>query len=241
MKQWISRAGLVGVLGLLAACGSSLEGSQTQASGRVNAMVAGFLDTTFNAGSTHPGYVNTTFPSAISATGKAVAVIPTSIATQGRIVVAGATDRFAVVRLNLDGTLYTAFGGAVGAAGKVQTPVGTGTSGANAVAVQADGKIVAAGYGTRSASGTDFAMVRYNPDGTLDTSFGTPGTPGIVMTAVSSGNGWDQINSIAIDSSGKIVAAGYDTLNGRFEFAVARYNSNGLLDSTFGTGGIARA
>ena len=73
----------------------------------------------------------------------------------------------------------------------------------------------------------DFAVVRYNPDGSLDTSFG--GT-GIVGTPV--GTGYDVATSVAIQADGKIVVAG----NG---FAVVRYNTDGTLDTSFnGTGKV---
>ena len=79
------------------------------------------------------------------------------------------------------------------------------------VAIQSNGKIVAAGYGD-----TDFALVRYNTDGTLDTTFGSDGK---VTTAI--GSGLDSARSVAIQSDGKIVAAGSRDSNN--DFALARY------------------
>lgn len=102
-----------------------------------------------------------------------------------------------------------------------------------AVAVQDDGgveKIVVAG-----TSGGDFALARYLPDGSLDTSFGTSGT-GIVTTDIGSDS--DHGSDVAVDSNGKIVVAGYTNASGTNSvFAVARYNTDGSLDSTFDADG----
>ena len=104
------------------------------------------------------------------------------------------------------------------------TSVTSGDDYGMAVAIQSDGKIVVGGF-----AGSDFAVVRYNPDGTLDTGFGTNG---IVITSISAGS--DQANDVVIQPDGKIVLAG--TSSG--SFALVRYNSNGTLDSSFGSGGI---
>ncbi|MEJ7665424.1 MAG: delta-60 repeat domain-containing protein [Hymenobacter sp.] len=77
---------------------------------------------------------------------------------------------------------------------------------ASSVAIQSDGKIVAAGYSYNDGTDDDFAVVRYNPNGTLDTSFN--GTGKVVTPVGSSG---DCANSVAIQSDGKIVAAGGST------------------------------
>ena len=159
----------------------------------------------------------------------------TSVAIQsdGRIVVAGrsynGTDGdFAVVRYNIDGTLDTSFNGT----GKVTTDIGSSDEGAHSVAIQSDGKIVAAGYAI--VNGNKFALIRYNTNGTLDTSFNGIG---IVTTDV--GTTLTGANSVAIQSDGKIVAAGVGGI-GRFgAFAVVRYNTDGTLDTSLnGTGKI---
>jgi uncharacterized delta-60 repeat protein len=104
------------------------------------------------------------------------------------------------------------------------------------------GKIVAVGTNTPPTdpslgySNSDFALARYTSSGVLDTTFGSGG---IVTTDFSSGG--DQGNSVALDSSGRIIVAGasWHTVNGVItdEFALARYTENGLLDTTFGTDG----
>lgn len=110
-----------------------------------------------------------------------------------------------------------------GSGGKVTTPVGSGRDLAQAMALQTDGKIVVAGYARN-----DFALVRYNPNGTLDATFGTGGK---VITPI--GTGVDEAYAIVIQPDGRIVAAGRAGSN----FAAARYNPDGSLDSTFGNGG----
>ncbi len=169
-----------------------------------------------------------------------------ALQTDGKIVVAGFTlsgglNHFALARYNPDGSLDTTFG----PNGEVVTDFGTGGSQANAVAVQADGKIVAAGFATGPGGANEFALARYNPtDGSLDTTFNPMGnTPGEVTTLI--GLGGDLANAIAIQSDHKIVVAGTARVSDTdFDFALARYNvgvvgqPDGSLDSNFGTGGI---
>jgi uncharacterized delta-60 repeat protein len=94
------------------------------------------------------------------------------------------------------------------------------------------GKTVAVGL-TYDGVGDNFAVARYNKDGSLDSSFGTGG---IVSTDFAGGD--DQATSVAVQGD-KIVVAGITTPDGgaTYEFALARYNKNGSLDSSFGTGG----
>ena len=131
---------------------------------------------------------------------------------------------FALVRYKTDGSLDTSFG----ATGKVTTPIGSGYDYANAVAIQSDGKIVAAGSASNS-SNYDFALVRYDTEGLLDTSFNTTG---IVIIAI--GSGYDYANAVVIQSGGKIVVAGTSYNGNDYDFTLARYNTNGSLDTSFG-------
>jgi uncharacterized delta-60 repeat protein len=105
---------------------------------------------------------------------------------------------------------------------------------AYAVALQPDGKILAGGStGQCGGSGDNFALARYNADGSLDTTFGTGGK----VTTDFFGTR-DEIHSLAIQSDGKIVAVGFTVVSGtNWDFAIARYNTNGSLDTAFGTGG----
>ena len=115
--------------------------------------------------------------------------------------------------------------------GKVTTAIGSAMTLLRSVAIQSDGKIVAAGY-SDNGSNYDFALVRYNTDGSLDTSFDSDGK---VTTAIGSGN--DSAFSVAIQSDGKIVAAGYSTTVVTDDFALVRYNTDGSLDTSFDSDG----
>lgn len=97
------------------------------------------------------------------------------------------------------------------------------------VVVQPDNKIIVAGYGLNITS-FDFELVRYNTDGTLDETFGEAGK---VITDL---GGSDQINSMLLQADGKILVAGR-SVNTNYYFALARYNTDGILDNTFGTNG----
>jgi len=153
--------------------------------------------------------------------------------TDGKIVAGGyasngQNDDFAVTRLNTDGSLDTTFGGT----GKVLTPVLASNDVVNAVAIQSDGKILAAGSALNGAT-NDFAIVRYNTDGTLDTTFDTDGK---VVTSIIFGD--DVVTSMAVQSDGKIVVAGYSIGSGQADSYVLRYNTNGSLDTSFSADGI---
>ncbi len=138
----------------------------------------------------------------------------------------GSNYDFALVRYNVNGTLDTTFDGD----GKVTTPIGSGEDYGWAVALQSDGKIILGGY-SFNGSNEDLALVRYNSNGSLDTTFGAGGK---VVTPV--GTGRDEIRGIAIQPDGKIVVSGFAT-SASSDFVVARYNANGTLDASFnGTG-----
>ena len=119
--------------------------------------------------------------------------------------------------------------------GKVTTTFGSGSNDwADAVAIQADGKIVVAGYSNASGN-DDFALARYLPNGTLDASFSGDGR---VLTNFGSGSN-DWANAVALQPDGKIVVAGLssDSASGNEGFALARYLPNGAMDASFGGDG----
>jgi uncharacterized delta-60 repeat protein len=169
---------------------------------------AGELDPTFDG----DGRVMTDFGSYEAASGIAVQA-------DGKIVAAGSSEGdFALARYSADGSLDPSFDGD----GRVKTDFGGGEA-ADGVAIQADGKIVAAG-----SNGGDFVLARYNPDGSLDPSFDGDGR---VTTDFGAGDGGAEI---AIQADGKIVAAGSSFAGGdASDFALARYNADGGLDPTF--------
>jgi uncharacterized delta-60 repeat protein len=124
-----------------------------------------------------------------------------------------------------------------GIAGKVTSSFSGFGDQANAMAIQADGKIVAAGSTRTSNSdgNTDFALARYNVDGTLDTTFGLDGK---VTTEFSTSVEVEEVRGIALQSDGKIVVAGHRATGQGDSFALARYNPDGTLDTSFGAGGL---
>ncbi len=154
-----------------------------------------------------------------------------AIQDNGKIVVAGYSNKggfkwdFALARYDTNGSLDTTFDGD----GKVFTEVGGIAGYARSIAIQDNGKIVVAGYNYDGGIEHDFALVRYNDNGSLDTTFGGDGK---VITDLG-GNG-DQAYSVVIQDDGKIVVAGYSNKGGSgSDFALVRYNSNGILDTTF--------
>ncbi|WP_157580753.1 Ig-like domain-containing protein [Segetibacter koreensis] len=180
---------------------------------------AGTLDKTFSDDGKLIGYFpagNTTY---------------TAVATQsdGKIVVAGYTYTasgadFVLARYNTDGTLDTTFS----LDGKQTTDFGSTADLASSLAIQKDGRIVLAGSTNIDNSGADFALARYNPDGTLDTTFSQDGRQ---TTDFTSGN--DFAASVALQGDGKIVLAGMVVNNYYRDFGLARYNTDGTLDITF--------
>jgi uncharacterized delta-60 repeat protein len=158
---------------------------------------------------------------------------PQDIAVQpdGSIVVVGTSnDGFAAVRYRFDGDLDSSFG--VG--GVVVTDIQAGQDVANAVAIQADQKIVLAGT-TRSASTNTerSAVVRYRVDGTLDTSFGGTG-----IVRPNFGGSFDGAEAVGVQPDGKPVVFGRSAMGGAMGFALLRLQPDGKPDSSFGTLGV---
>ncbi len=190
----------------------------------------GTLDTTFGRG----GKVRTDFPG--------LAAVPSSVVIQsdGKIVVAGGAfplftflGNFELVRYNPNGSLDRSFGN-----GGIVTTTFPEGSYAFDVALQPDGKIIAAGtvfvdFNPGDISDTDFALARYNSDGSLDTTFGNGGT---LMTDFFGNE--DDAFSVLIQPDGKIVAVGSaNNPASYYDFAAVRYLSNGTIDTTFGVAG----
>ena len=184
-----------------------------------------------------------------------------ALQSDGKIVLVGtyydaakAHNDFEVVRLNANGSLDTTFGGGTG---KVITAVTPYEDDATGLMLQADGKIVVEGQAVTSATTTTtknrgvvtttttstygVAILRYNADGSLDTSFGTGGKA-IVSPAHLLPGTPPQVDSMAIDSGGRILIVGDIPylLSGSsqyYEGNILRFTAAGRLDTTFGSGG----
>jgi uncharacterized delta-60 repeat protein len=173
------------------------------------------------------------------------------IQPDGKIVVGGVSERatsgsdFALVRLNPDGQPDLTFDGD----GKVFTPLGQGAGVAD-LAIQPDGKIVAAGTAAvqdppTSQSIETFATVRYNPNGSLDTTFDTDAMvfTRFVSTGPFGSLPHNRVTSVALQSDGKIIVAGSAgsccSPQPPSQIAAIRFNADGSPDSSFGTDGKA--
>jgi len=185
-----------------------------------------FLLARFNAdGSLDQGFgnngsVETTFGDQTAA---ASAIV---VQADGKIIVVGVSgagpyselNDFALARYNEDLTLDATFN----ATGTVLTPFltrfGSGSATAQAVAIQSDGRIIAAGwFDDGNRKGPDFALARYNADGTSDRTFNSTGK---VVTDI---GGFDIAYGVDIQPDGNIVAAGFSDVKGTSDFALARY------------------
>lgn len=159
-----------------------------------------------------------------------------SVQPDGKILVAGTSsdngtnDNFALVRYNTDGSLDLTFG----LNGIVTTNLGSSSlDNATDISIQPDGKILLAGFSGTGAN-ADFALVRYNPNGSLDLSFDSDG---IVITPI--GNDHDGALAISLQPDGKILLAGWSSYGVNLSnFILIRYNSNGSLDLSFDSDGI---
>jgi len=186
----------------------------------------GALDATFGNGGrviTTVGYADDVIGAlALQSNGKIVAV--------GSTVNGSQSSDFVVARYNSNGALDATFGNG----GFVLTDFAGNDDFALGVVIQADGKIIAVGVAYNASNGCDVALVRYNSDGTLDTTFGNGGR--VITSLVSDG---DEVYGVAIQNDGNLVVAGYaDSGSSGLHFALARYTSNGALDATFGNGGV---
>ncbi|MEO8961507.1 MAG: hypothetical protein ABI325_06485, partial [Ginsengibacter sp.] len=173
----------------------------------------GSLDNTFN-GNRIIAYTN----------GSAYSI---AIGGDGKIVVAGRVgDKASVIRYNQDGSFDPGFDGS-----GLSIMGFTSSDEINSIAIQNDGKIVAAGY-KKNGNTYDFAVVRFTSDGSPDATFNENGRQ---LTDFGGAN--DTSICVAIQSDGKIVLAGYSSSGGNTNFAICRYNSDGSLDNTFNTNG----
>ncbi|MCP4335916.1 MAG: hypothetical protein GY785_24995, partial [Gammaproteobacteria bacterium] len=151
-----------------------------------------------------------------------------TVQSDGKILVAGQSHNgsdydFALTRYNTDGSLDTSFDGD----GKLTTAIGPGAEFGESVTVQSDGKILVAGQ-SWNGTDTDFALTRYNADGSLDTTFDTDG-----ILTTDFGSGTDVGYSVTTQNDGKILVTGYSYNGTDNDFALVRYNTDGSLDTDF--------
>lgn len=188
-------------------------------------MSAGVLDPTFSA----DGLVKSSLAWANDV----------AIQKDGKIVIAGhgsgALTSPSVQRYNVDGSVDTSF---APSGGKQALTYSFG------LAIQSDGKIVVVGQAGYSSQDFGFGIVRYNTNGSLDTSFGNKGVV-VTNTGVASksqGGGNEAAYDVAIQNDGKIVVAGWSQQGtGPSEFTAVRYSPNGALDTSFGGAGIVKS
>jgi len=191
------------------------------------------LEAAATEGSLDPAFdTDGTLATAIGADNDVVRAI--AVQPDGKIVAAGYVSDgvysdFALARYNPDGSLDTSFS----SDGRRTTDFGLQSDEGFAVLIQPDGKIVAAGWANIPNNNQDFALVRYNANGSLDTNFGGDGR----VTTDFDGNS-EIVHALAIQPDGKIVAVGesFSPVT-QWDFALARYRPNGTLDPTFGGDG----
>ncbi|MGI8820668.1 MAG: delta-60 repeat domain-containing protein, partial [Chthoniobacterales bacterium] len=177
----------------------------------------GSLDATFGNG----GTVENDFGQGLESYAIALMIQP-----DGKLVIAGGSSyEFLVARYNSNGTLDTTFGGS----GFRLANFSSNWDAATDAALQPDGKIVLVGWSELNSPYDSFAVARFNSDGSFDQSFGNSGK--VLLT--------DQgaLHAVALQSDGKLLALGSSNSFSDSRFLLLRFNVNGALDSTFGSGG----
>jgi len=132
----------------------------------------------------------------------------------------GINGDFSLIRVNSDGSLDTSFGDD----GKVQIAVTAEDNQSRSVVQQPDGKLVLGGYSLTAG----LSLVRLNPDGSLDSNFGSGGKVVVDVTY-----GYDYGRSLIVQSDGKLVLGGYTRQGSVYDFLVIRLNADGSLDTSF--------
>lgn len=172
----------------------------------------------------------TSAPVTLSAAADAPHSLPTAGRADGTAGERADSEPLTVTVGGAPGVVDTSFNG-----GAQIVPVGAGEGYANALAVQADGKVITVGSTDTVAGGADFALVRHGRDGTLDAAFGNGGK---VVTAIAPARGADVATAVAVQPDGRIVVAGHTATTATdTDFVLVRYNADGSLDPSFGTGG----
>lgn len=188
--------------------------------------IAGTLDTTFGSG----GFVTSS-----QFNGPYASITQLS---DGSIIVSCAptgTDNIIFLqKYSINGVFDSTFGTS-GTATTSITANFEGTSFNNNIAAQSTDKIIVGGNNNTGSSATQFRVSRYNSDGTLDTTFGTGGT---ATTTLGAGCGLSSV--LVVPSNNSIIAAGYSTTGDGVVLTLVKYNSEGVIDNTFGSSGITQ-
>lgn len=183
----------------------------------------GSLDSSFGSN----GTVETDFGPGDDSVTKAL------LQSDGKLLVVGAAENafgdedFAIARYDANGDLDTSFG----LDGRLTTDFGSGNDGVIDAVLQTDGKILAVGKATVNGN-ADFGIARYNVNGTLDTNFGNGG-----KVTTDFGFGGDNAAAVMLQPNGKIIVVGTVSGSSVSQVGIARYTSDGRLDSSFGNGG----
>jgi uncharacterized delta-60 repeat protein len=166
-----------------------------------------------------------------------------AVQPDGKIVVVGLCQPTAgnfdmgAVRLNPDGTRDTGFG----PSGIRVIPFDLGGSkfdAASAVSLQPDGRIVLTGFAQLSDTNRDFAAARLKPDGTLDPTFGVGGKTTVAFDLGGANSASDTATCAVLQPDGKLIMAGsVQASAANNDFGVARLNTDGSLDTSFGNAG----
>jgi uncharacterized delta-60 repeat protein len=215
----IDSQGRIVVVGLRKGCNGHAEGVAI-ARFRPN----GSLDPTFGGGSGKEVFVL----AGAGEEGESVAMDGNKIVVAGQVEPRGSSSTvFLFLRLHGDGSLDHTFSND----GFAFVRVGQSNSGARAVAIASNHRIVACGFEDTGSGGNDFAVVRLLSSGSPDTGFSSDGT-----AAVGFSPGLDECFAVAMDS-GKVVLGGVEGASATSDVAVARLRSDGHLDASFATGG----
>lgn len=186
----------------------------------------GALDTTFSG----DGKAQFNLGQGSLGAGSSDSLLAIAQQSTGKFVLFGSYNNnyFGMIRVNTDGSLDTTFGTSGVVTGDIVSTAGT-------MAIQPDDKIVA--VGSKGGVTPQFLVMRYNADGSLDTTFGTNG-----VVTTDCGNSYGYATGVAIDSAGRIIVAGLTSdMNNVRRVALLRYSSTGVLDTDFGTAGISTA